>query len=68
GGEELRRTAEALCDTGFSQVETASRLGIHANTLRYRMERIEALTGRSLALPETRSLWWLALQLERLQG
>ncbi|GAA0502434.1 PucR family transcriptional regulator [Deinococcus depolymerans] len=67
GGRELRRTVEALCATAFSQVETAARLGIHANTLRYRMERIEALTGRPLALPETRSLWWLALQLEHLQ-
>lgn len=32
------------------------------------MERIEALTGRSLTDPETRALWWLALQLAELRA
>ncbi|PNY81901.1 PucR family transcriptional regulator [Deinococcus koreensis] len=66
GGEGLLATIRTLSETGFSQVETAARLGIHANTLRYRMERIETLTGRPLSQPDTRALWWLALQLDAL--
>lgn len=68
GGAALIATVQALCDTGFAQAEAAARLGIHGNTLRYRMDRIEALTGRTLADPATRSLWWLALQLGALEG
>ncbi|MDB5046723.1 MAG: PucR family transcriptional regulator [Deinococcus sp.] len=67
GGAALIATVQALCDTGFAQAEAAARLGIHGNTLRYRMDRIEALTGRPLADPATRSLWWLALQLGALE-
>ncbi|UBV44651.1 PucR family transcriptional regulator ligand-binding domain-containing protein (plasmid) [Deinococcus taeanensis] len=64
GGEALIATVQALCETGFAQAEAAARLGIHGNTLRYRMERIEALTHRALAEPANRSLWWLALQID----
>ncbi|MFB9993219.1 PucR family transcriptional regulator [Deinococcus oregonensis] len=67
GGAALIATVQALCDTGFAQAEAAARLCIHGNTLRYRMDRIEALTGRPLADPATRSLWWLALQLGALE-
>ncbi|WP_019009209.1 PucR family transcriptional regulator [Deinococcus aquatilis] len=67
GGAALIATVQALCDTGFAQAEAAARLKIHGNTLRYRMDRIEALTGRPLADPATRSLWWLALQLGALE-
>lgn len=66
GGAALVETIRALCDTGFAQVDAAVRLNIHANTLRYRMERIETLTGRPLSDPQTRSLWWLVLQLHEL--
>ncbi len=68
GGAALVATVQALCDTGFAQAEAAARLHIHGNTLRYRMDRIEALTGRPLADPATRSLWWLALQLGALKS
>ena len=68
GADGLVATIRTLSETGFSQVDTAARLGIHANTLRYRMERIEALTGRPLGQPDTRALWWLALQLDALMG
>lgn len=68
GGAALIATVQALCDTGFAQTEAAARLKIHGNTLRYRMDRIEALTGRPLADPANRSLWWLALQLGALEG
>ncbi|HEV7978428.1 PucR family transcriptional regulator [Amycolatopsis sp.] len=39
----------------------ATRLGIHRHTLRNRMDKIEALTGRSLASPGVRAELWLAL-------
>ncbi|UQN09703.1 CdaR family transcriptional regulator [Deinococcus sp. QL22] len=68
GGAALIATVQALCDTGFIQAEAATRLGIHGNTLRYWMDRTEALTGRTLADPATRSLWWLALQLGALES
>lgn len=68
GGDALVQTMRALTDTGFAQVDAAQRLNVHANTLRYRMERVEALTGRRLADPQTRALWWLALQLADLHG
>ncbi|WP_309570946.1 helix-turn-helix domain-containing protein [Deinococcus sp.] len=68
GADGLVATIRTLSATGFSQVETAAQLGIHANTLRYRMERIESLTGRPLGHPDTRALWWLALQLDALKG
>jgi purine catabolism regulator len=39
----------------------ATRLGIHRHTLRNRMDKVEALTGRSLASPGVRAELWLAL-------
>lgn len=64
GSAALLDTIRALSSAGFAQAEAAQALGIHINTLRYRMERIETLTGRPLGDPHHRSLWWLALQLE----
>lgn len=66
GGAALLATVEALSASGFSQAAAAAALGIHANTLRYRTERIEALSGHSLSRPEHRPLWWLALELRAL--
>ncbi|MCK8613398.1 helix-turn-helix domain-containing protein [Gordonia sp. C13] len=40
---------------------TANELGIHINTLRYRLSRIEKLTGRSLASTADRTDYYLAL-------
>lgn len=45
---------------------SARSLGIHRHTLRYRMERVEDLTGRSLASPQARVELWLALRARRL--
>lgn len=67
GADALLDTIRALSDTGFAQVDAAQRLQVHANTLRYRMERIENLTGRPLSDPQTRALWWLVLQLDELR-
>ena len=67
GGAALLQTVKLLCEHGWTQDRAAAALGIHKNTLRYRVARIEDLTGRPLAGAETRSLWWLALQLDGLE-
>lgn len=45
------------------KTETADALGVHANTLRYRLARIEALTGRDLEVTADRVDFYLALTL-----
>jgi hypothetical protein len=45
---ELLRTLEAYLACSGSWIQCAARLHVHVNTLRYRIERIEALTGRDL--------------------
>ena len=68
GGENLIATLRTLSACGWAQERAAALLGVHPNTLRYRMGRAEQLTSRALTDPEVRSLWWLVFQLERLQG
>lgn len=48
---ELVRTLEALFLAGHSLRRAAGLLYVHVNTLKYRVARIETLTGRSLANP-----------------
>lgn len=48
------------CDGSWSR--TAEALHVHVNTVRYRIERVEALTGRSLARLEDRVDVFLALR------
>ncbi|MGK9146229.1 helix-turn-helix domain-containing protein [Plantibacter flavus] len=68
GGEhgELTRTLRRyLVDDGAWGI-TAEALGIHRQTLRSRIGRIEELTGLSMADPDDRAAAWLALRaLER---
>jgi purine catabolism regulator len=47
-GRALRETLWALADAGFNKATAAAALGIHRNTMRGRLERIQALLGRSL--------------------
>ncbi len=42
----LRRTVRVFLDTGRSHARTAEELGIHRNTVRYRVQRVEQLLGR----------------------
>lgn len=44
----LRATITAWCEEGFSLVRAAAALHIHRNTLVYRLDKIERLTGRPL--------------------
>ena len=66
GGENLINTLRVLSACGWAQERAAALLGVHPNTLRYRMGRIEQLTLSVLTDPEVRSVWWLVFQLERL--
>jgi purine catabolism regulator len=62
-GASLRATLEAWVRTGFLHTETALRLKIHRNTLKYRLERIAALLGKDLDDPEIRFELRLATEL-----
>ncbi len=57
----LRATLLTFLDTGGSHVEAASRLGIHRNTLAYRLKQIAGLTGHDPADPACRLLLHLGL-------
>ena len=55
----LRETLRAYLETGGSHADASSRLGIHRNTLAYRLRRIGELIGRDVGDPRT----WLTLHL-----
>lgn len=57
----LRKTLLAYLATGGSHVDAAARLGIHRNTLSYRLKQIAALTGREPTDPSTQLVLHLAL-------
>ncbi|WP_327293132.1 PucR family transcriptional regulator [Streptomyces sp. NBC_01198] len=60
---ELIPTLEAFLDCDGSWTRCASRLHLHVNTLRYRITRIEQLTGRDLARLEDKLDFFLALRM-----
>jgi hypothetical protein len=55
----LRATLRAYLETGGSHADASNRLGIHRNTLAYRLRRIGELIGRDVGDPRT----WLTLHL-----
>ncbi|MDX3855551.1 helix-turn-helix domain-containing protein [Streptomyces sp. AK02-01A] len=63
---ELAHTAEVFLDCAGQAGRTASVLGIHRQTLYYRLSRIEQLTGLDLADGEDRLLLHMALKAARL--
>ncbi|MDI3341581.1 MAG: helix-turn-helix domain-containing protein [Sphaerobacter sp.] len=58
---ELIETLEAYFSHGGALAEAAEELGIHRNTLSYRLQRIAELTGRDLSHPRDRLLLQVAL-------
>ncbi|WP_042419649.1 PucR family transcriptional regulator [Streptacidiphilus anmyonensis] len=60
---DLVRTLEAFLRYDGSWTRCAAALHVHVNTLRYRIGRIEELTGRDLSRLEDRVDFFLALEL-----
>ncbi|WFB85696.1 MULTISPECIES: helix-turn-helix domain-containing protein [Streptomyces] len=63
---ELARTAEVYLDRAGQAGRTAAELGIHRQTLYYRLSRVEQLTGLDLDDGEDRLLLHMALKAHRL--
>ncbi|MGQ4432079.1 PucR family transcriptional regulator [Streptomyces sp. SAS_260] len=63
---ELARTAEAYLDCAGQAGRTAAELGIHRQTLYYRLSRVEQLTGLDLDDGEDRLLLHMGLKRARL--
>lgn len=63
---ELARTAEVFLDCAGQAGRTAAELGIHRQTLYYRLSRVEQLTGLDLDDGEDRLLLHMALKSARL--
>jgi purine catabolism regulator len=61
-GEELMRSLEAYLEHNGSWEAAARALFCHRHTLRYRIARIEELTGRRLDVAQHRIEFWLALR------
>jgi sugar diacid utilization regulator/putative methionine-R-sulfoxide reductase with GAF domain len=64
----LLETLEALSGARWVRRAAARQLGIHINSMSYRIERIEALTGLQLDDPETRVAISIALRARAMLG
>ncbi len=61
-GEELVRSLDAFIEHNGHWEKAASALYCHRHTLRYRIRRIEQLTGRDFSNARDRIEFWLALR------
>jgi purine catabolism regulator len=61
-GGELMRSLEAFIEENGQWERAARRLYCHRHTLRYRIKRVEELTGRNLHSARDRIDFWLALR------
>jgi purine catabolism regulator len=60
--DELLRSLDAFLEHNGHWEKAAAQVFCHRHTLRYRIRRVEELTGRSLANPRDRIEFWLALR------
>ncbi|HEX8855099.1 MAG TPA: PucR family transcriptional regulator [Thermoleophilaceae bacterium] len=67
-GDELLRSLEAFIEENGQWERAARQLFCHRHTLRYRIRRIEELTGRDLSRARDRIEFWLALRGRELVG
>ncbi|KIF06034.1 PucR family transcriptional regulator, partial [Streptomyces sp. RSD-27] len=65
---ELARTAEVFLDCAGQAGRAAAALGVHRQTLYYRLGRVEQLTGLDLDAGEDRLLLHMALKAARLNA
>jgi PucR family transcriptional regulator, purine catabolism regulatory protein len=61
-GGELMRSLEAFIECNGQWEKAARRLYCHRHTLRYRIRKVEELTGRDLGSARDRIEFWLALR------
>ena len=62
-GTELVRTLRVFLDCSGSWTKAAEAMFVHVNSLRYRMRRVEELTGRDLGSLADQAALLLALRL-----
>jgi PucR family transcriptional regulator, purine catabolism regulatory protein len=67
-GDELLRSLEAYIEHNGNWERAARELYCHRHTLRYRIRKIEELTGRDLSRATDRIELWLALRARELVG
>ena len=67
-GGELLRSLEAFVEHNGQWERAARELFCHRHTLRYRIRRVEQLTGRDLSSARDRIEFWLALKARELVG
>lgn len=67
-GAELLKTLEVYFANNESLKDTASALFIHVNTLKYRLNRVEELSGYSVRNSEDKMNLFLALKISHLVG
>jgi purine catabolism regulator len=60
--DELLRSLDAFLEHNGHWERAAAQAFCHRHTLRYRIRRVEELTGRSLTSPRDRIEFWLALR------
>ncbi len=65
-GDELIRSLEAFIEQNGQWERAARELYCHRHTLRYRIRRVEQLTGRDLSVARDRIEFWLALRAREL--
>jgi PucR family transcriptional regulator, purine catabolism regulatory protein len=65
-GDELLRSLEAFIEQNGQWEKAARQLYCHRHTLRYRIKRIEELTGRDMKSARDRIELWLALRAKEL--
>jgi purine catabolism regulator len=67
-GDELMRSLEVFIEQNGQWERAARELFCHRHTLRYRIRRVEELTGRDLSNARDRIEFWLALRGRELVG
>jgi len=65
-GSDLVATLEAFLDCDRSWQRAAEQLGVHKQTLGYRLRKIETLTGQGFVTTADLAQWWLALRAHRM--
>jgi purine catabolism regulator len=59
---EMVKTLDTYLQCDRSWVQTAAALSVHRQTVVYRIQRIEQITGRAVAETATIAEFWLALR------